>query len=147
MIYLSQLYGKHVSRSWSEELDISNILPKKLPPVVESQDTVEDHNIPFDEALTRELENTDITDISGVRFVHRSGSDFTLRRIGIMKITRYITTRMGKTVFAPGELQSVFSGVLPHLQSTLSEKDLTSLLTKLQLWIDEGGEVELIHKK
>ena len=146
MIYLSQLYGKHVSRSWSDELDISNILPKKSPPI-EPEDMGEDQNIPFDETLTRELENTDITDISGVRFVHRSGSDFILRRVGIMKIARYIITRMGKTVFAPGELQSLFSGVLPHLQSTLSEKDLTSLLTKLQSWIDEGGEVELIHKK
>jgi hypothetical protein len=54
---------------------------------------------------------------------------------------------MNKEIFAPNELSSIFAGVMPHLQSTMPEKDIQSLLTKIELWVHEGGRIEFIYKK
>ncbi len=148
MIYLSQLYGKHVSRVWSEELDVSNIFPQSLmESIIASDDTPWEGVSPFDSILDTELQSTEITGITAVKFIHTSGADFILRRVWVIRIARYIATRMNKEIFAPNELSSIFAGVMPHLQSTMPEKDIQSLLTKIELWVHEGGRIEFIYKK
>lgn len=75
MMYLSQLYGKYVSRSWQEEFSLSNIFqtvsgeketPEDIP------DSTPDIN-PFTGELALDLEKMDASGISAVEFVSLSG--------------------------------------------------------------------------
>lgn len=168
MMYLSQLYGKYVSRSWQEEFSFSNIFgdgflhPTDTIVATSSQksqtttthttenkkdvfDSIPDIN-PFTGELAQDMEKIDIKSISAVEFVSISGSSFTVRRSGMIRLARYITDSLHKTVFAPGELASAHDYVLGYLESNLPAKELSSFLSKIEKWIQEGGNVVFINK-
>jgi hypothetical protein len=75
MMYLSQLYGKYVSRSWQEEFSLSNIFQTVSGEREIPQDTPESINDvnPFTGELALDLEKMDATGISAVEFVSASG--------------------------------------------------------------------------
>jgi Predicted membrane protein (DUF2339) len=148
MMYLSQLYGKYVSRSWQEEFSLSNIfqtvwVEKETSEV--ATDNTPDIN-PFTGELALDLEKMDASDISAVEFVSPSGWSFTVKRSGVIKLALYITHTLGKMAFAPGELQSAHDYVLKYLTSNLPARELTTLLSKIEIWIREGGSVIFIKK-
>jgi hypothetical protein len=75
MMYLSQLYGKYVSRSWQEEFSLSNIFQTVSGEREFLQDTpegIKDVN-PFTGELALDLEKMDASGISAVEFVSASG--------------------------------------------------------------------------
>lgn len=57
MIYLSQLYGKYVSRTWTDELSFSNIIPLDTL-------TKEDEKNPFDGELQSDMKGIDVSSFS-----------------------------------------------------------------------------------
>jgi hypothetical protein len=147
MMYLSQLYGKYVSRSWQEEFSLANIVgstPDKKDTNTDSPDITADIN-PFTGDLARDLDTIDVSDLAAVEFVSSTGS-FTIRRSGVIRLARYITDSLRKTVFAPGELTSAHDYVLQYLSSNLPARDLQSMLAKIENWIQEGGSVTFIKK-
>jgi hypothetical protein len=148
MMYLSQLYGKYVSRSWQEEFSLSNIFQTVWVEKETSEDATyntPDIN-PFTGELALDLEKMDASSISAVEFVSPSGWSFTVKRSGIIKLALYITHSLGKMVFSPGELQSAHDYVLKYLTSNLPARELTTLLSKIETWIREGGSVIFIKK-
>jgi hypothetical protein len=73
MIYLSQLYGKFVSRSWSEEFSLENVFSEFH---IDSfgydiQKPISDTNEsnPFSPELAKEMQHISVDHLSGVRFV------------------------------------------------------------------------------
>ncbi len=147
MMYLSQLYGKYVSRSWQEEFSLENIVGSdsdKKDTNTDTPDITADVN-PFTGDLARDLDKIDVSDISAVEFVSGTGS-FTIRRSGVIRLARYITESLHKTAFAPRELASAHAYVLGYLSSNLPARDLESMLAKIEKWIQEGGSVTFIKK-
>ncbi len=148
MMYLSQLYGKYVSRSWQEEFSLSNIFDSVSGEKVNETDISDitpDAN-PFTGELAQDLDKIDVSGISAVEFISNTGSSFTVRRSGLIKLARYITDSLHKTVFAPRELSSAHDYVLGYLQSNLPTRDLESMLAKIEKWIQDGGSVTFINK-
>jgi hypothetical protein len=153
MMYLSQLYGKYVSRSWQQEFSFSNIFstgsgdtttPSEDSSHREDPEDIPDIN-PFTGELGIELTKMDVSQIVAVEFVSQSGS-FTIKRSGVIRLAWYITDSLHKTVFAPGELTSAQNYVLGYLSSNLPARELTSLLAKISIWIQEGGSIHFISK-
>jgi hypothetical protein len=70
MIWLSQLYGKHVDRSWSLEFSLGNFSfdPK------EKNEENSDEPIPFSENIAHSLRDIDITSVSAVKMSDPSGN-------------------------------------------------------------------------
>lgn len=139
MMYLSQLYGKYVSRSWQEEFSLSNIIGSvsdKKDTKADISDIAADIN-PFTGDLARDLDKIDVSDIAAVEFVS-STSSFTIKRSGVIRLARYITESLHKTTFAPGELMDAHDYVLRYLQSNLSARELESMLAKIEKWIADG---------
>ena len=154
MMYLSQLYGKYVSRSWQEEFSISNIIgslsgsdtvPKQKDTPTTQEESIEDVN-PFTGELGMTLDQIDVSNISNVEFTSLTGSAFVVKRSGVIKLARYITDSLHKTSFAPGELQSAHAYVLNYLQSNLPAREIQSLLGKFDIWIQEGGSVHFNYR-
>ncbi len=154
MIYLSQLYGRFVSRGWSEELSFSNITTgfsreeeTKHEEVVMSEDSEEVIEIdPFVWELQNEVHHVSVSEYSGVIFISNTLEKFTIKRVSIIRLARYICTRLSKTTFAPDELNSAYAYVLGNLASTLPKAQLDLLLTQLKWWIATGWSVEFIMK-
>jgi hypothetical protein len=153
MMYLSQLYGKYVSRSWQDEFSLSNLLgtdfwtpetpSQKSAHRVDPGDTTDIN--PFTGELGVELSKIDVSQIASVEFTSVSGS-FTVRRSGVIRLARYITDSLHKTIFSPGELTSAQSYVLSYLESNLPARDLQSMIAKIEWWIREGGSIVFIWK-
>jgi hypothetical protein len=75
MMYLSQLYGKYVSRSWQEEFSLANIVgstPDKKNTNTDTPDITPDIN-PFTGDLARDLDMIDVSDLAAVEFVSSTG--------------------------------------------------------------------------
>lgn len=79
MIYLSQLYGKYVSRGWSLELSFSNIIGTTFDTKNSSTESMIDKDInldieinPFIGELDSELKNIDVSEYSAVSFITHS---------------------------------------------------------------------------
>lgn len=153
MIYLSQLYGKYVSRWWSMELSFSNIIGdifdsnnSKTEPISKNNTDSTIEINPFIGELDIELKNIDVSTLSGVSFITNSWEVFTLKRVSIIRLAKHITSTLKRSQFAPNELASAYEYVLTNMTSVLPEKELQSLLEKLKKWIWEGGKVEFIQK-
>ena len=137
MIYLSQLYAKYVSRSWSDELSFSNVFTKSKEASLEIN--------PFRWEIATDLQNIDVSHIS--RAVFRSKAwEFTLKRVSVLRLAQRIIEVKGKNIFAARELQSVYEFVLKNLESTMPKRDLEELLTNIGIWIENWGTIELIKK-
>jgi S-adenosylmethionine:diacylglycerol 3-amino-3-carboxypropyl transferase len=63
-----------------------------------------------------------------------------------MKLAKHISVRLNKVEFKANELGSAYEYVLKNMMSVLPEKELQSLLTKIQKWISEGGKIVFIQK-
>ena len=156
MIYLSHLYGNYVHRGWKDEFSLSQIFgflhfaDEDTTPSMntfETQDSsIEQEVDPFHQDLAKELKGISVAEFSGVRFVSLSGSSFINERTSVIRLVRYITTLMKKESFAPGELTQIYSRVVQHLQSSMKQEALNKMLTQIDLWIREGGSIELIQK-
>ncbi len=168
MMYLSQLYGKYVSRSWQEEFSLSNIfgdgflyststvssVSQETWDATDTHTSENEANIsesvpdlnPFTGELATTLDQIDVRSIAAVEFVSPSGSAFTVKRSGMIKLARYITDSLGKTIFSPGELTSAHGYVLGYIRSNLPARDLQSMLAKVEQWIQEGGSVIFKNK-
>jgi Predicted membrane protein (DUF2339) len=145
MIYLSQLYGKYVSRGWSLEFSLSNVLWESSSASF-TEEMKEGEN-PFRWELDMELTKVTVSHLSAVKFTPISWDAFTIKRASILRLATHITSTLGKKEFHPGELKWAYSYVLKNLESTMPEKDLTPLLEKFHHWIESGGSVEFIEKK
>lgn len=143
MIYLSQLYGKYVSRSWKDELALKNIVGESSVPM---RDVPEKNENPFIWDLGSELKNISVSAFSAVRFIPYSWDTFILKRVSVMRLAKHITDTLGKTQFSSNELSSAYDYVLQNLRSTLSKEELDSLLGKLRKWIEVGGNIEFVNK-
>jgi hypothetical protein len=71
MMYLSQLYGKYVSRSWQEEFSLANIVGS-TPDKKNTNTDTPDIN-PFTGDLARDLDMIDVNDLAAVEFVSSTG--------------------------------------------------------------------------
>lgn len=144
MIALSQLYGRRVNRSWNDEFSLSNFnafLPSS------SQDDTDTADMPFNEYLAEDLRKVDISHLSAIQLMDHTGVVlFESKRMGIVRITQYIVTAFSKTQFAPWELLSVFTKVLPHIRSSLPKKDLDTILLSIENWIKLWWSVNLVSK-
>lgn len=151
MIYLSQLYAKYVSRSWSEEFSLEYFTRGLSSNDSKTENTEIDSSqtegTPFSLELERELKDIIISDISSVRFISKLGTSFTLKRASILRLAKHITTTLHKTEFAPGELSGAYDYIVHNLSSKLSEDELAALLLNFKTWIAEGGKVEFNLKK
>ncbi len=153
MIYLSQLYGKYVSRWWSLELSFSNIIGDVFESKDSHREPIVENNIvsnteinPFIWELDIELKNIDVSDFSGVTFISTSWESFSIKRVSVVRLAKHIIDTLGKTEFKPNELISAYEYVLKNMMSTLPKTVLDTLLIKLQRWIWEGWRVEFIQK-
>lgn len=115
MIYLSQLYGKYVSRSWGEELSFTNIIGDSFvspeqgvtsPQMNDSSSNTQDvaEKNPFIGELDTELKNVSVSAYSAVIFRTNSGESFTVKRVSVMRIARHITNTLKRSKFAPNEI-------------------------------------------
>lgn len=149
MIWLSQIYGNAVTRSWSEEFSWNNFhFPVLDTPTMDTSTASQDDSIPFSEDITATLQQIDVSNLEAIQYIDRDGLIvFTSKRVGIMKLSRYITNRMKKSVFEPNELNSIYQSLLPKIQSNLPKKDLTETLASIEKWIHTGGKVEFVEKK
>lgn len=156
MIYLSQLYGKYVSRGWSEELSVFNIIGKSFLSSEESDSSHEksnsstnnqyvDEQNPFIGELDTELKNVSVSAYSAVIFSTPSES-FTVKRASVIKIARHITSTLKRSKFAPNELESAYNYVLHNISSGMQKTELDNLLVKIKKWISEWGSVEFVEK-
>lgn len=71
---------------------------------------------------------------------------FTVKRASILRLAKYISEKMGKITFAPGELARIYDIVVSHIDSRLSPEELSTLLSHIRLWIDQGGSIEFVEK-
>ena len=150
MIYLSQLYAKYVSRSWSEEFSLgyfigglSSVSDKESMEV----DLKQEEGTPFSLELEGELKNIVVSDISNVRFISKSGTNFSVKRVSILRLAKHITSTLNKIDFEPNELSGAYEYIVHNLSSKLSKEELDTLLLNFKNWIQEGGSVEFIYKK
>lgn len=147
MIYLSQLYAKHVSRSWSDEIAFSNIIGDMNWVAENNSNIMENSNEnPFVGDLSLELKKISVSDYSAVRFILLSWESFNVKRVSVMRLTKHITDTLKQTTFSPWELNSAYSYVLQNLHSALPKNELDILLERLKKWIAEGGSIEFIAK-
>ncbi len=152
MIYLSQLYGRYVSRPWNEEFSLSSILGSLTRPDTQVWMDIPDIGSsdeihPFSDELEHELENTSVSHLSGARFMPNSRDSFIVKRVSVLRLALHITTTLKKISFQPDELLSSYDYVLKNLKSSLPEKDLKPLLEKIIAWIRAWGSIEFIDKK
>ena len=149
MIALSQLYGRRVNRSWSDEFAFSNfITPTREHESSKStywktEESSSSHDdMPFDETIANDLAHFDISHIYSVELQDTQGASIlTSRRVGIIRVANYIALHLGKIEFEPWELQNVLESILPHIQSTLPKKELESMLEKIRVWISVWGKI------
>ena len=153
MIALSQLYGKSVSRGWTEEFSLENFSggTSKNSEKTESskQWSWEDRESnPFTSELADSLKEVDISDVALVRLLDQSGRVvFESKRAGILRITSFIVEKLGKKIFSGGELDWVLQNVLPHIRSALPKTQLDAILSTIETWIKWGGSIEFISKE
>lgn len=149
MIALSQLYGKSVKRTWSDEFSSSNFAWFVSFASLSSSEnyTTEKQDIPFTDEVAQHLKRIDISDISLIRLVSTHGEVFVSKRAWLIRMAQYILQEMHKAEFQPGELMHVYLQVMPYLKSNLAKDDLEELLQSVQSWITLWGRVETVYKK
>jgi hypothetical protein len=154
MIGLSQLYGRSVKRSWTEEFSFENFWISSPNRDTSNHQTISEksndatEDMPFSEGIAQDLKKVDISDIEKVQLLDNSGKIvFESKRVGIIRIVRYVSLTLGKSLFSQGELLSIFAQVLPHIRSSLPKKDLDIILTSIDTWIKSGWSIDFISKK
>nr|MDD3720539.1 hypothetical protein [Candidatus Gracilibacteria bacterium] len=101
----------------------------------------------FDDTLKNELEDININEFSGVRFIPNEGSAFTSTRENIVKVSAYMINKLGKTKFEPNEFLPYLEKIEVHInKDSLSKNELNRILGKIKSWIKSGGEVKMIKK-
>lgn len=153
MIYLSQLYGKYVSRGWSLELSFSNIIGDIFTLWDDIEESISQKSTeptmeinPFIWELEIDLKDIMVSEFSGVSFISTSWETFTVKRVGVIRLAKYITDTLKRANFAPNELISSYEFVMKNMVSVLPKNVLDNLLGKFQKWIKEGGKIEFIQK-
>jgi hypothetical protein len=95
--------------------------------------------MPFSEDIAQDLKKVDISDIEKVQLLDNSGKIvFESKRVGIIRIVRYVSLTLEKSLFSQGELLPIFAKVLPHIRSSLPKKELDTILTSIETWIKSG---------
>lgn len=144
MVYLSQLYGKYVDKSWSEEFRLAHIFSGVFASGAPTQHTLSD--LPFHEDLAKELRGVDISDVSSVEFIFPSSQSFRVSQESILRLARYLVAFLKKDTFAPGELSLIYDRILSHTESLMAKEELDKLLTQISEWIQAGGTIHFIDK-
>lgn len=97
---------------------------------------------PESQELTSILANTDVSDIHSVLFTPLNWQAFRLETENIRKLSVYITNKLGKTEFGPGELDRAFGFVIQNLHSTLEPREYEEIKEKILWFVQNWGKVE-----
>ncbi|GAB0174952.1 MAG: hypothetical protein HHAS10_08310 [Candidatus Altimarinota bacterium] len=152
MIAISQLYGRRVNRPWNEEFALSNFANNSQSAMIINDEMQGEHpsspdDMPFDESISNDLKEFDISHISSIELQNLSGEIILLsRRAGIIRVANYIVKHLGKTEFVPNELEAALKNLIPHIQSSLPKKELDTILLKIHNWVLLGGKIVIKEK-
>lgn len=83
-----------------------------------------------DHLVESALERVDVTDVERVRFFPVGGNSFSINTPKMKKIVRLVTTKLGKTEFAPEELRDYFERFAFSAQSDLAPEMIETILEK-----------------
>lgn len=149
MIWLSQLYGRYVNRSWSLEFSFDNFSSAESS---QDQDPKKwlspDDSMPFSDEIIQKIKFIDVSDIDTVALVSLSGERiFESHQVWIMRLTRALVQGFHKDQFVPHELDASYALLIPQIRSTLPKKDLDSILEKINTWVVSGGSIVFTAKK
>ncbi len=97
--------------------------------------------------LSNELDKIPLEGISGVKFTSLDGASFTSKRETVIRLTIYVTNKLQKASFDPGEFTPYFDKIIAQInQKNISQSELDRVLWKIRSWNKSWWHVEFIHK-
>ena len=144
-IIISTLYTKKYWNNILWELDVKNLKSKNKE--IEEKTKVEVKKEEKEENLfMKKLKKIDISEIKVIRFFPNVSEKFTIRAKNLIKITKLIRDKTGKTSFKKGELSNMYDFIVKNYKSDLSRREYDKIRSLLKDFIDEGGEIEIVKK-
>lgn len=79
--------------------------------------------------LSNELDKIPLEGISGVKFTSLDGASFTSKRETVIRLTIYVTNKLQKASFDPGEFTPYFDKIIAQInQKNISQSELDRVL-------------------
>lgn len=96
--------------------------------------------------LEKILKETSVENIHSLQFFPNNEESFSIKNENIIKMSVYISEKLQKTEFWPAELENAFHFLINNFHTNLPENEYRNLTEKLNLFIKNGGKIEIIKQ-
>lgn len=91
--------------------------------------------------MNEKINQVDIGDITMVIFTMSSGKTVKVKSKNLIKITKLVEAKLGKSEFEKDELQEIYTYVLNNYRSELSPADFKKITEVMEEFVALGGKV------
>lgn len=95
----------------------------------------------------RSLQKIDISDIESVIFQSTSGVRFETENGIVKRIYVTITSKLGKSSFAPEELRASFEYAKERIESDSPQNQVDEIYAAIDAFVRDGGKIKIIRSK